>query len=208
MGLPNPNNAAAAQPLINIPVYEIADEESIETIHQTSLTILQEIGMAFYDEKARELLAAHGAKVEGEMVYLSPEIVAEYIAKAPTEFTQLSRNPSKSVKIGGKNTVFAPVYGPPFVYDLNDGRRPATIEDFKNFVKLAYLSPYIHHSGGTIVEPNNLPEKSRHLDMLMAHILYSDKPFMGSVTSPENARDSIEMARIVFGEDEISKNPA
>lgn len=208
MAQPDPKNAAAAQPLMHIPVYKIADDESIETIHQTSLTILQEIGMAFYDEQARDLLAAHGARVEEEMVYFPPEMVAEFISKAPAEFTQISRNPSKAVKIGGRNTVFAPVYGPPFVYDLNDGRRPATIEDFENFVKLAYLSPYIHHSGGTIVEPNNLPETSRHLDMLMAHILYSDKPFMGSVTSSENARDSIEMVRILFGEEEISKNPA
>ncbi len=201
-------NNSAAQTLKNIPIYEITSQESIEVIHQTSLTILNNLGMAFYDQQALDLLASHGARVDGEMVYFSPEMVEEYVAKAPAEFTQISRNPARGVRIGGKNTVFAPVYGPPFVYDLKKGRRLASIQDFENFVKLAYLSPYMHHSGGTIVEPNDLPVKSRHLDMLLAHILYSDKPFMGSVTSPENARDSIEMVRILFGSEEISKNPA
>jgi trimethylamine--corrinoid protein Co-methyltransferase len=92
---------------------------------------------------------------------------------------------------------FAPVYGPPFIHSLDRGRREATMTDFDNFVKLAYLSPYIHHSGGTIVEPSDKPTHTRHLDMVYSHIKYSDKPFMGSVTSKANAEDSIRMAEIV-----------
>jgi len=202
------SHLSTAQPVIDIPLYEIASQESIEVIHQASLEILQQVGMAFYDQQARDLLSAHGARVSGELVYFYPEMVEEYISKAPPEFTQIARNPARNLHIGGRNTAFAPVYGPPFVYDLKDGRRPGTIKDFENFVKLAYLSPYINHSGGTIVEPNDLPVPTRHLDMLLAHILYSDKPFMGSVTSPENARDSIEMVRLLFGEETISSNPA
>jgi trimethylamine--corrinoid protein Co-methyltransferase len=202
------NSNSAHQPSIKIPTYEITSQESIEIIHQQSLKILRELGMAFYDQQARNLLAQHGARVDGELVFFEPDMVEEFISKAPSQFTQISRNPERSLKIGGQNTVFAPVYGPPFVYDLKNGRRPATIEDFKNFVKLAYLNRYIHHSGGTVVEPNDLPVKTRHLDMLQAHIVYSDKPFMGSVTSPENARDSIEMVRILYGEKAISDNPA
>ena len=199
---------SAHQPSIKIPTYEITSQENIEIIHQQSLKILRDLGMAFYDKQARDLLAQHGARIDGDMVYFEPEMVEEFISKAPSQFTQIARNPDRSVKIGGKNTVFAPVYGPPFVYDLKKGRRPATIQDFKNFVKLAYLNRYIHHSGGTVVEPNDLPLKTRHLDMLLSHILYSDKPFMGSVTSPENARDSIEMVRILFGDEAITDNPA
>ncbi|NIP41513.1 MAG: trimethylamine methyltransferase, partial [Aliifodinibius sp.] len=141
-------------------------------------------------------------------IYFDPEMVMEYIAKAPSQFTQISRKPERSVSIGGSHMVFAPVYGPPFVYDLQNGRRIATLEDFQNFVKLSYLSPYLHHSGGTVVEPNDIPVDVRHLHMLFAHIKYSDKPFMGSVTSPENARDSVELCKILYGEDRIRDNPA
>jgi trimethylamine--corrinoid protein Co-methyltransferase len=104
--------------------------------------------------------------------------------------------------------VFAPVYGPPYVYDRERGRREATLEDFQNFVKLAYLSPYIHHSGGTVVEPTDISRHTRHLDMLLSHITYSDKAFMGSVMSGANAEDSVKMVEILFGEEAIRENPA
>lgn len=198
----------ALQPLSTLPAYELASSEAIETIHKASQEILQEVGMAFYDQDAKALLASKGAKVEGDMVYFGSEMVKEFIAKAPSEFTQISRNPKRATTVGGDQITFAPVYGPPFVYDLENGRRQATLEDFKNFVKLTYLSPFIHHSGGTVVEPNDLPTETRHLDMLLAHIAFSDKPFMGSVTSPGNAQDSVEIVKILFGEDAITKNPA
>lgn len=198
----------ALQPLSTIPPYELASSEAIDTIHKASQEILEEVGIAFYDQDAKALLASKGAKVEGDMVYFGAEMVEEFIAKAPGQFTQLSRNPSRTITVGGDHITFAPVYGPPFVSDLENGRRDATMEDFKNFVRLAYLSPYIHHSGGTVVEPNDLPTETRHLDMLLAHILFSDKPFMGSVTSPGNAQDSVEMVKLLFGEEAIAASPA
>jgi trimethylamine--corrinoid protein Co-methyltransferase len=135
-------------------------------------------------------------------------MIAEYIAKAPSQFTQLARNPENNVIIGGNHICFAPVYGPPFVLDMDRGRRDATLADFHNFVKLTYMSPYLHHSGGTIVEPLDEPTHTRHLEMIYSHIKYSDKPFMGSVTSANNAVDSVKMAEIVFGEDKIRETPA
>ena len=116
-------------------------------------------------------------------------------------YTQHARNPANSVQIGGDATVFAPNYGSPFVYDLDQGRRYATLVDFENFVKLAYLSPHLHHSGGTVCEPVDVPVSKRHLDMVSAHLRYSDKAFMGSVTAGSRAEDSFELARIGFGGD-------
>src|SRR5690606_8052670 len=98
--------------------------------------------------------------------------------------------------------------GPPFVRDLEGGRRYATIEDFRNFVRLAYVSRGLHHSGGTLCEPVDLPVDQRHLDMIQAHLTLSDKPFMGSVTAPERAHDTVEMARIVFGAEFLEENTA
>ncbi|MFI5392291.1 MAG: trimethylamine methyltransferase family protein, partial [Myxococcota bacterium] len=103
--------------------------------------------------------------------------------------------------IGGNATVFAPAYGSPFVRDVDGGRRYGTIEDFRNFVKLANSSPFLHHSGGTVCEPVDLPVNKRHYDMVYAHMRYSDRPFMGSVTHPQRAEDTVSMARILFGKD-------
>jgi trimethylamine--corrinoid protein Co-methyltransferase len=104
------------------------------------------------------------------------------------------------------NLVLAPVYGPPFVRDAEGGRRYATLADFQNFVKLGYMSKWLHHSGGTVCEPTDVPVNKRHFDMLLAHMTLSDKPYMGSVTEPSRAADSVAMSKILFGDDFVDRN--
>jgi trimethylamine--corrinoid protein Co-methyltransferase len=191
----------------NIPTTEILSEEGLAIIEHNAETILQEIGIEFRDyPRALELLKGAGCDVKGERVRFPRGLARQLISTVPSEYTQHARNRERSVHIGGKSTVFAPVYGSPFVHDLERGRRYGTIEDFRNFVKLAYLSPYMHHSGGTVCEPVDLPVNKRHLEMVYAHIKYSDKPFMGSVTHPDRAQDTVNLAAIVFGEDFIQSN--
>lgn len=197
-----------SQPVHNIPIYELLNEEGVELIHEKSMEILAEVGIDFYFEEACRILKEHGVAMKGDTAYFEQGLVEEYIAKAPGHFTQLARNPDNNLLIGDDRMVFAPVYGPPYVQDLDRGRREATLEDFQNFIKLAYLSPYIHHSGGTVVEPTDIPDQTRHLDMLLSHIKYSDKAFMGSVMSGSNAEDSVKMAEILFGADTIREKPA
>jgi trimethylamine---corrinoid protein Co-methyltransferase len=200
---------ARARPITyRLPLYELLAPEGLERLHEASMRILGEFGIDFYDEEARAILRDHGADVRGETVFFEPALIEEYVGKAPRQFTQLARNPDNNIQIGGDQVVFAPVYGPPFVLDLDRGRREATLEDFRNFTKLAYLSPYIHHSGGTTVEPTDEPVSTRHLDMLFSHIKWSDKPFMGSVTSAENAADSVRMVEILFGAERVREHPA
>ncbi|MCH8551786.1 MAG: trimethylamine methyltransferase family protein [Natronospirillum sp.] len=186
----------------NIPVFEVLDEDGLALIEHNADRILEEIGIEFRgDPEALDLWRAAGADVQGERVRMPKGLCRQLIQdNAPREFTQIARNPLRNVQIGGKNTVFAPAYGSPFVRDLDKGRRYATIEDFRNFVKLAYMTPSIHHSGGTICEPVDLPVNKRHFDMVYSHMKYSDKAFMGSVTHPERAQDTVEMAKILFGD--------
>src|SRR5918994_1693647 len=92
------------------------------------------------------------------------------------------------------------------IYEVLSEEGLSLIEDFRNFVKLAYRAPALHHSGGTVCEPVDVPVNKRHLDMVHAHIRWSDKPFMGSVTHPERAADSVEMCRLVFGEGFVDEN--
>jgi trimethylamine--corrinoid protein Co-methyltransferase len=188
--------------------FEVLDEEGLAIIERNAETVLEEIGIDFRDDaEALEILKAAGCEVTGERVRFPRGLCRKIIQEsAPSEYTQHARNPDKSVRIGGMNTVFAPGYGSPFVRDLDKGRRYATHEDFKNFVKLAYMTPYLHHSGGTICEPCDLPVNKRHLDMLYTHMRYSDKAFMGSVTAPERAQDTVDMCKILFGQDFLDSN--
>ncbi len=200
-------SAASSVPYITrkVPYYEVVGPEGLETIEHNADTILEEIGIDFLqDQEALDLFRQAGADIQGTRVRFPRGMCRTLVqATAPRQFTQHARNPARSVEIGGPNTVFAPAYGSPFVHDLDKGRRYATIEDFRNFVKLAYSSNALHHSGGTVCEPVDLPVNKRHLDMVHAHIRYSDKPFMGSVTHPERAQDSVELARIAFGDNFI-----
>ena len=165
--------------------------------------ILSEIGIAFQEfPSALELWRDAGADVDGELVRFPPGLCRQIVQdNAPAVFTQHARNPQRSVQIGGDATVFAPNYGSPFVTDLERGRRYATLEDFQNVVKLTYMLPSLHHSGGTVCEPTDVAVNKRHLDMVYSHLRYSDKPIMGSVTAAERAADSVELARIAFGGD-------
>jgi trimethylamine--corrinoid protein Co-methyltransferase len=187
---------------------EVLADEGLSLIEENADTILERVGIEFRDvPDAIELLRGAGAEVEGERVRFPRGLCRQIVrATAPREFTQVARNRDRSVVFGGRGTIFAPAYGSPFVHDLDRGRRYGTIEDFRNFVKLAYSSPWLHHSGGTVCEPVDLPVNKRHYDMVEAHLTLSDKPFMGSVTHPQRARDTVDMARIVFGADFVEQN--
>ena len=191
----------------NIPNLEVLSDEALEIIEYNAETVLEEIGVNFADNpKALALWKEAGADVQGERVRIPRGLARDLCKTAPSRFTQYARNPERNVEIGGKSLVLAPVYGPPFVWDIHEGRRYATMADFEKFVKLGYMSKWLHHSGGTVCEPTDVPVNKRHFDMLYAHMSWSDKPFMGSVTEPSRARDSIEMCKILFGAEFVDQN--
>ena len=191
-----------------IPPYSVLGDEDLAQLEHNADTILEEIGIDIKDDpEAIALFVAAGATADGERVRFPRGLLRSIVQKsAPRIFTQYARNPANNVQIGGDALVLVPAYGSPFVYSREGGRRYATIEDFRNFVKLAYMADAMHHSGGTICEPVDLPVNKRHFDMVYSHIKYSDKPFMGSVTHPERAEDSVAMAKIVFGDDFVENN--
>jgi len=206
-------NAASAAPreayiTRNIPPYSVLGDADLAILEHNADTILEEIGIDIKDDpESIAIFVAAGAKADGVRVRFPRGMLREIVQKnAPAIFTQHARNSANSVQIGGKATVLVPAYGSPFVYSREGGRRYATIEDFRNFVKLAYMADSLHHSGGTICEPVDLPVNKRHFDMVYSHIKYSDKPFMGSVTHPDRAEDSVTMSKIVFGEDFVEDN--
>jgi trimethylamine--corrinoid protein Co-methyltransferase len=182
-----------------MPRYEILSEDAMETLDRGWRRIVSELGVEFMLPEAVELFRSAGQTVEGDnLVKLDPDFILEQVAKAPREFELVARNPERSAHIGGDHMVFASVYGPPFVRE-GDVRRDATMADYENFVKLSQSFPELDSPGGTIVEPNDRPLDSRHLDMVYALQTLSDKPYMGSVISGPNARDTVEMGEILFG---------
>ncbi len=194
---------------MDLPLTEVLTEEGIEAIHQASMRLLKDNGMLLLDyPPAMERLRKNGAKIDGDMVRIDEDTLMNFVSKAPSTFTQLARNPANNVPIGGRNMIFAPVYGPAYVSDLDRGRRLSTLTDFHDLAKLVYMIPELHHAGGVLAEPNDIHVNERHLDMALGHINLSDRAFMGATTHPDSARDTVAMCEILFGAEAIRQDPA
>ena len=191
-----------------LPFFDPLDEEQLVCLEQQADWLIQEKGIAFKDDPvALDIWRKAGADVGADDKVRLPKGMARALCKTiPREFEQIARNPAKSVRIGGNNQVFAAVYGPPFVRDLDKGRRYGTIEDHEKLVKLTSMLPSIHHGGLVIVEPCDIPVSTRHLDMVYNHMVYSDKPHLGAITEMSRAQDSVDMARILHGAETFENN--
>lgn len=189
--------------------FNILSDEGLSLIERNADIILRDTGMEFRgDPEVLNLFRDAGCDISGERVRFDPGFCRQTImATAPAAFDQHARNPANTIRIGGNATVLCPAWGPPFVQDLDQGRRYATYDDFVRLVKLHQTIPWLHHSGGVVCEPVDLPANKRHLDMLHAHIRWSDRCFMGAFIGEERATHALEMARIVFGADYVAQNP-
>ena len=188
--------------------FQYFSQDDLQQIHDSSLRVLESVGIDFFYEPAIKLLAKAGCKVDGKRVFFPPKLIDAQIAKAPSQFTLYARNPGKNVTIGGNNIAYIPCYGAPVVNDLDQGRRDSTLQDYINFVKLTHASLYQDITGGLMVEPNDIPHERRGAEMLYAAMRYSDKPFMGGALGAEAAHETIEAASIVFGsKEEMADKP-
>jgi len=188
------------------PFYEILDAEDVDRIHDASMRILEETGIDFRDAEALDIWKTAGAEISGERVRIDRGLLMGLVNLAPESFTLHGRDPACTVRVGGRNTIFAPTYGSPYVVDLDDKRRYGTLEDLRNFHKLAYLAPGLHVTGAITCEPVDVPVSQRHLQVAYSALKHSTKPFMGATTARERAEDTVAMARIVFGEDYLRQH--
>ena len=143
----------------SMPRYEILSEDAMAVLDKGWRRLVSEVGVEFMSDRALELFRQAGQRVEDNCVFLDPDFVLEQVAKAPREFDVAASNPANSIHIGGE------VYGPPFVRQ-GDVRRDATMEDFRNFSKLAQSFAALDSAGGVVCEPNDTPLDSRHLDII------------------------------------------
>jgi len=190
-----------------LPTTELMSPEQVERIDAASMHILENIGVHFRDQIAIADWKRAGAKVVGETVFLDRGQVRDLIASIPSDFTYHARNPARNVRLGGKDSIFVPMTGAPYLRDLDDVRRNPTLADLAMFHKLAHMSPALHSSAHHIVEPYDHPISQRHLRITYSSMKYSDKTFMGMTTSGKNAQDVMEMCAILFGADFMETHP-
>ncbi len=183
------------------PPMEIVSADQLETIHLASLKVLEEIGMDFLLPEARARLKEAGAAVAGERVRMPRQMVERALSTAPSSFTFHARNPQNSVEVGGNRMFFGPVSSAPNCSDLDNGRRPGTLADYRKFLKLVQTFNCMQFLGGYPVEPIDIHPSIRHLEALRDAATLTDKPFHGYSLGRERICDAIEIARIARGID-------
>lgn len=180
---------------------ELLSASAVEQIHQTSIRLLAQVGVVCPHEDALAIFEKHGVRVDGNRVYLSEDEVMACIGAAPRQFTIHARNPARDTLIGGSEAAFAPGYGAPFLVDPKVGKRLPTMADYHQLAKLAHMLPNQDISGHLLVQPGDLPADTAYLHMLQAHMVHSDKPFLGSADGSSGAHHTLQMASIVFDRD-------
>ena len=185
-----------------LPPLEILVPEQLEELHQASLHILETVGLDFLDDEALDLWQKAGAKVDraNQHVWIDRGLLLETIASAPPSFTWRARNPERDVFIGENSITFGPNGGMVYAANLDIGRRPGTMQDYENFVKLSHMCNVLHFGCWEQVTPQDVPVSIRHLQRLYAGFTLSDKAVMEAAHGREITTDVINMAQIVFGD--------
>jgi trimethylamine--corrinoid protein Co-methyltransferase len=192
------------QPRLPFAPVAIVSQDQLEAIHQASLTILSEIGMDMLHQGAKAILKEAGADVDpkSDRVRFDKALVESVIGLAPRSFTLNARNPARSLKIGENSVAFCSVGSAPNASDREGGRRPGTIADYRNLIRLGQTLDTVHLWGGYPVEPADVHASVRHLDALFDMLTLSDKAIHAYSLGEGRIRDGIEMARIARGIDE------
>ncbi len=191
------------------PLRVLSDDE-VAYIHDSAVRYLADEGIRVLFDEARDIYAAHGASVDDDMIVrLDPDVIASALASAPSSFELAAPNPARSLAVGGRNLLLAPVGGPPFVTDLERGRRAGTIADQENFLRLAQHYDVIAVTAPS-VEPDDLPLNTRHLRSGFATLTLTDKPPFLYARGRARVRDGFDMVKLRHGiesDDELAAAP-
>ena len=169
------------------PGLEILSDDDFEMIHQATVRLLKDTGIAFHHDEVLKLFKDHGAAVEGKLVRLPQELIEDSIRLAPAKFKWQARNDVRSV-IMGEGPLVQPAAGPVYVHDLDRGRRPGTLQDYGSLQKI-YQSMDVFDLVGMIpCEPDDVSQDRKHFDLMLEILRHTDKPVNGFMTTGNQAK--------------------
>ena len=203
-----PEQRPWAQPRLRYRPTEVVSADELESIHEASLRILEEIGMDFLDGEARAILAKAGASVGtaagDQRVRFDRHLILDAIAHAPSSFTLHAVNPAHSIVVGGDMMAFGSVASAPNVNGLDGGRRVGNRADYQNLLRLCSSLNTIHFLGGYPVEPIDIHASVRHLDATFDALTLCDKPIHAYSLGRTRNQDCLELVRIARQIDEVT----
>ena len=173
--------------------------ETLKKIDRASIRILEEVGIRLYHDGILGMLEEKGVRIDGDTAFFTEKQIRTWVNKAPGRFSVASRSGENDMLIGGENIEYAAGYGTPTIVDRDGQRRPATLDDFLNFVKMVHQAPYFNINGGILVQPSDVPAEQSAAVMMYATLTHSDKCIMGIPGSARDVEQLMEMVALTAG---------
>ena len=190
--------------------FRVLTEQQLQRVHALTLEVLERKGILFHSEEARGILEAHGARVDGECVRLSPSQVDDALAQCLPRFLWQARDSHKSLLVGdGQDGVLVMQdHGPVFVQERDGTRRLGTLDDAVNFYKLGQTSAVTRIVGQCTVDPHELDDSPvKHKRITHELLRHTDKPILSwPQMSHRDTQDIFQMVEMVMGEGYLARN--
>jgi trimethylamine--corrinoid protein Co-methyltransferase len=189
------------QPRLPRPPYDWLDADGLERLHEASLDILETIGIDFLDAEALDIWQQAGAEVDhaARRVCIDRGLLLPAIATAPRTFRWRARNPAHDVVLGGAAVAFGPCGGMAYATDLDRGRRPGTMADYEDLLRLSQCCHALHFAAWEQVTAQDVAVSVRHLHRVRAALRLTDKPVMEAAHGRVIPADTLAMMELVFG---------
>ena len=178
------------------PPMDVFSADEIASMHDTSLRILEELGVKVLLPEAREIFRKGGARVDEstQMVHIGRDIIEAALATAPKSIVGRAGNRDRDILLELGSLIFQPGAGAPHATDLERGRRPGSKRDFRELIQLTHHFN-VFQMMPPLVEPQDAPTHLRHYFTMDAQLTLSDKfPFIFSRGTPQ-VMESFEMLR-------------
>ncbi len=171
-------------------------------MHDTALRVLEQLGVKILLPEARDIFARAGASVDDEMmVKIGRDVVEQAIGTAPSSFRFSAPNPDRSQQWEHGTLLMAPGAGCPNVTDLERGRRPGSLRDYIETLKLQQSFDAIHQLGPS-AEPQDVPVHIRHYEQMKQQLILTDKPMFMYSRGTKQVEQQFEMIKLARGWDD------
>ncbi len=184
-----------------VPSYQVLSSEQVRAVHAKSLELLENTGFSVPHERALNLLAQKGAKVDfsSRRVCFPPDLVEKVLEDVPREFTCAGRDPAFDLTVGfDAPPVCRSTGGAVNLFDfISQESRPVTLQDCR---ELAQLIDGLENTAVAAVQtPCDAPLPVYDIHALKAMLESGRKHIWALVTSSANLAYQIEMMLAVAG---------
>lgn len=181
----------------------LLSQEQVERVHEASLEILEQVGMLVRNQRAREIFAQHGAKVDEatQIVRLPRGVVEEYRRLFPPKFTFCARDPKFDRTVPDDSPLILTGSSAPNIIDPVTGyERRARSDDLARIAHLVNELPgYDVFSISTLAD--DAPPGQFSISRYYPSIKNTVKPVRAN-TPPNEVEDVLKLIALVAGSEE------